>query len=357
MVDDEPRVLDGIRRSLHGRYSIDIATSGDDGLARIEAAATPYPVVVSDMMMPGMNGAQFLAKTREASPDSVQIILSGQAELSSTIAAVNDGNLFRFLTKPCEPATLTRALDAALGQHRLVMAERELLQRTLDGVVEMLTDVMKATNPLAASRTEQVRSLVNAAAPADAWEPRMAAMLGQMGLLAIPQEVLIKARRGRMLEPESREIFAGHPQLAYDLVRRIPRLERVAEWVVNQPMLAGDEPAEELEGDQLIYAAAVAFVLGLEAGGSPGEVARDLTGYPTDLIDLMLRTYITSQTRQTRRVTGLELSVGMALDQDVVTKSGLVLVRSGERLTESTVVRLHHFAMGVGLMEPIVVLV
>ncbi|GAA2672857.1 response regulator [Actinoplanes palleronii] len=357
MVDDEQRLLDGLRRSLHGRYAIDFSTSGADGLTRIATAPSPYAVVVSDMMMPVMNGAEFLARTREVSPDSVQIILSGQADLTSTIAAVNDGNLFRFLTKPCEPDNLTRALDAALHQHRLIMAERELLQRTLDGTVELLTDLMKAASPLAAARSEQLRALVDAVAPAGAWEPRIAAMLGQVGLLAIPGELLGQVRAGETLDHEATTLFRSHPQLAYELIRRIPRLERVADWVAAQPLAPGEKPVGQVDHDQLPYAAAVALVVGIEAGGSPSAVATELAHYPSELVDSLVRAYTTAKTRKPRKVTGAEFVMGMVVNQDVLTANGLVLVRDGELLTESMAIRLRHFAAGVGIVGPVSVLV
>jgi response regulator RpfG family c-di-GMP phosphodiesterase len=357
MVDDEPRILDGLRRTLHGRYQIDPATSGAEGLTRIADTAEPYSVIVSDMKMPVMDGAEFLARARAASPNSVQIILSGQAELSSTIAAVNEGNLFRFLTKPCDPTDLTRALDAALEQYRLVMAERELLQRTLDGAVELLTDLMKATNPYAAMRTERLRVLVDAVAPADAWEPRIAAMLGQVGLMAIPEPVMVQVRSGDPLDTENEELFRSHPRLAYDLIRRIPRLERVAEWVAEQPVVFGEKPPVDMDDDQAPYATAVAFLAGVDGGLPPGQVAGGLTAYPRDLVDRILHAFATAQIRKPRRVTGAELMVGMVVDQDVLTTNGLVLLRNGEVLSESMAIRLRHFAGGVGLVEPISVLV
>jgi response regulator RpfG family c-di-GMP phosphodiesterase len=357
MVDDEPRILDGLRRTLHGRYSIDAAPSGQDGLARINAAEQPYAVILSDMMMPVMNGAEFLAAAHVASPDSVQMILSGQADLTSTIAAVNEGNLFRFLTKPCETPELTRALDAALEQYRLIHAERELLQRTLDGTVELLTDLMKVSNPLASARTEQIRAIIEAVTPPSAWEARIAAMLGQVGLLATPPEVLTQVRQGGDLDPETYELYRSHPQLAHDLVRRIPRLERVAAWIAAQPTTPGGKPGDDIEDDQLPYATATAFVVGIEAGRTAATVAAQLTGYPQDLVKSVHDAFVTATVRKPRKLNGAELMVGMIVDQDVVTRTGLVLVRNGELLTESMAVRLRHFASGVGVEEPIAVLV
>src|ERR1700754_1144962 len=104
VVDDEPRVLDGLRRTLGAKYNVAVALSGAEGLKKLQqgrGSSNPFAVVVSDMMMPEMNGAEFLAKASEVNPDAVLMILSGQADLRSTIAAVNNSKLFRFIAKPC----------------------------------------------------------------------------------------------------------------------------------------------------------------------------------------------------------------------------------------------------------------
>src|SRR5208282_5972980 len=93
-VDDEPQVLEGIQRSLRKQVAIHTATSGAEGL-RLLSEMGPFAVVVSDMRMPIMSGAQFLARVREQTPDTVRMILSGHADLAATIAAVNEGHIYR----------------------------------------------------------------------------------------------------------------------------------------------------------------------------------------------------------------------------------------------------------------------
>jgi CheY-like chemotaxis protein len=378
LVDDEPRILDGLRRNLHGLYQLDTATSGPEGLALIDKAGTPYAVVVSDMMMPGMNGAEFLGRAQEASPETVQMVLSGQAELGATIAAVNDGNLFRFLTKPCEAAEVIRALDAALAQHRLVRSERELLDHTLNGAVEVLTELMSVSNPAEFDRTERVKAIVGTmlqrVAVADPWELRIAAMLGQVGLMAVPAEVLAEVRAGGQVSREAEDIYRSHPALGSVLIRRIPRLQNVAEWVAAQPVTladatepASDPPAAATLGHpeaeatgRDVYATVMAFMAGVDAGLAPRRVHGNLTGcrhYRRDLLDHVLAAHEQSVVRRPRQVKGAELMAGMQVEQDVVTTTGLVLIRTGEVLTESMAIRLRHFASGVGVTEPIDVLV
>jgi hypothetical protein len=302
------------------------------------------------------------------------MILSGQAELSSTIAAVNNGNLFRFLTKPCASEDLARAVDAALGQYRLMQSERELLERTLDGAVEVLTEVMSSAAPTAYKRTETVKALVGAVTKAmpvtKSWELRIAAMIGQVGLMAIPEEVISQVKSGEPASAESLAMYRSYPTLARDLISRIPRLERVADWVGAQPVSIEDAiaapPATDADGDgdgitgREVYAAVMAFVVGLEAGLAAGIVVNHLAAagrFGQPLLDTVLHAYTHTTVRSPRKVNGEELMVGMQVEQDVLTKTGLTLVRSGEILTESMAIRLRHFATGVGLVEPINVMV
>src|SRR5664279_3284057 len=214
LVDDEQRLLDGLRRNLRGRYAISTATSGAEALTTLSDAAaegTPFAVVVSDMMMPGMSGAEFLAQARVETPDAVLMILSGQADLTSTITAVNNANLFRFLTKPIEPADLITALAAALRQHELVTGERELLQNTLTGAIDVLTDVLSMASPGASKRTERMRTVVRAAAEMlflqDDWRLPVAAMLSHIGCIAVPGQVLEQVDAGKDLEPAERAMW------------------------------------------------------------------------------------------------------------------------------------------------------
>src|ERR1700722_7513879 len=104
-VDDESRLLEGIARTLRGSFDVYTATSGGEGLSVLQRAG-PFAVVVSDMGMPEMNGAQFLSSARELCPQTVRIVLSGQSDMGQTIAAVNEGNIFRFLSKPCSTLNL-----------------------------------------------------------------------------------------------------------------------------------------------------------------------------------------------------------------------------------------------------------
>lgn len=125
-VDDEPNILEGVRRQLRKLVALDTASSAEEGM-RVVLEKGPYAVVISDMRMPHMNGTKFLTQVRAVHPDTVRMILSGQADIESTIAAINDAQIFRFLTKPCSGEQMVAAVEAVLQQFAHNQAVRELL--------------------------------------------------------------------------------------------------------------------------------------------------------------------------------------------------------------------------------------
>jgi response regulator RpfG family c-di-GMP phosphodiesterase len=221
MVDDEANILDSFRRELRGKINLDTALGGEEGLRKLSQNG-PYAVVVSDLRMPGMDGIEFLAKVRAAWPDTVRIMLTGYADVQNTISAVNEGHIFRFLTKPCDSVTLVKALAAGIRQYRLVTAEKELLEKTLKGSIAVLTDLLALVKPEAFARasriTQWVMQIVRELGVEQTWEFEAAAMLSQIGYVTLPDQVIKKVCRGQELTSEEAEIFSQHFRLAADLV-------------------------------------------------------------------------------------------------------------------------------------------
>src|SRR5580693_9859098 len=111
MVDDEDAVLVGYQRMFRNEFQIETAPGGAAALSALEATG-PYAVVVSDMRMPEMDGVHLLTKIKQLAPDTIRIMLTGNADIQTAVSAVNEGSIFRFLTKPCEKETLGKALSA-----------------------------------------------------------------------------------------------------------------------------------------------------------------------------------------------------------------------------------------------------
>ena len=127
-VDDESSALEGFTRTLHGKFDVRTAISGGEGLVRIQKDG-PFAVVISDMRMPGMSGAEFLAEVRHAAPQTVRMLLTGHADMHSAIESVNRGHILHFLTKPCPREVLIAAINSGLDQYRAAMEEKSLAQK------------------------------------------------------------------------------------------------------------------------------------------------------------------------------------------------------------------------------------
>ncbi|MGB9290183.1 MAG: response regulator [Terracidiphilus sp.] len=128
LVDDDKNVLEGYKRLLHGLFEVETATDGGQALAAIHLFG-PYEVIVTDMQMPGMNGAEFLAKVRQLPPNSVRMVLTGHKDINRAIEAVNEGRIFRYLTKPCEKNELVSAIELAVAQYRASTEEKQLARQ------------------------------------------------------------------------------------------------------------------------------------------------------------------------------------------------------------------------------------
>lgn len=238
VIDDESNVLQGIRRQLHKRFDLALAEGGNEGISVLREQG-PFAVVVCDMNMPGRTGIDVLAEIAEIAPDTTRIMLTGQADLSTAMNAVNHGNIFRFFTKPCPADTLAGGLEAGLEQYRLVTAERDLLNKTLAGSIKVVTDVLGLIDPNSFGRTEQAQHWCKLVADAlglerHLWKLETALMLAPIGFAALPPEVAKKARSNLELSLVEREMIEASAETAHKLIRNIPRLNEVAKYVLYQ---------------------------------------------------------------------------------------------------------------------------
>ncbi len=371
LVDDEPLVLEGLKRQLRKKVDVETATGGREGLELIERSP-PFAVVVSDMRMPEMNGSQFLEQVRRRSPDSVRMILSGQAEIESTIAAVNLGQIFRFLTKPCSSEALLAALDAGVEQYRLVIAKRELLEKTLGGTVQVLTEILELTNPVAQQRAKRVerlaQDLCDAIGVPMSWELRLAAMLSQIGCVTLPESVLARLYAGQSLDDEAHSVYRSHPRVAAKLLASIPRLEGVA-TIVASPLdelvhgeqlgVSGDPAGIRLDALILKMASLLDYWLGV--GASRDDAARRvLQSVPQatkPLVNALQAIALRSSKTDKVAVKVSGLLTGMVLDEDLMSANRMRLLPKGQEITSSILLRVQGLAESIGVAEPIRVIV
>jgi len=361
-VDDEPRIVESLAVQLRRDYQVLAANGGNSALQLLKDKGAPA-VIVSDMRMPGMDGATLLKHVRQLYPETTRILLTGEPGRDAAIAAVNEGQIFRFLAKPCPPDQLRSAIDAGVVHHRLLIAEKVLLQETLIGCIKALVDILAITNPVAFGRATRVKRLATDLAASTGrlsfWQLEAAAMVSQIGYISLPVELVEKLYYGKRLTSDERALADGAPAVAQKLLGHIPRLEQVME------ILAASQAKVELS-DGLIKDGAVILRLVLEydaqiAQGHSPEVAlssvRAQSGrYDVKLVgNLESLVGLSAGAPEVKEVAVGGLTPGMVFMDDLYTQIGTLLVPKGFEVTEAFLERARNFGPGI-LQEKVRVL-
>jgi CheY-like chemotaxis protein len=358
-VDDEPAVLDGYRRLLHKDFNVDTAVGGNEGLAAITASKEkPYHVVVSDIRMPGMNGIEFLSSVRVIAPDTVRMALTGNSDMRNAVDAVNEGSIFRFLTKPCDKIVLSKALTAGLIQYRLVVAEKELLEKTLSGSIKVLTEVLSLVNPAAFSRALRIRNYVQHIASKlqldGAWRFEVAAMMSQLGCVTLDTETIEAVYAGKELSSDEQARFDAHPSVASDLLSNIPRLEAISQMIALQNSIGTLRSKDMTQGEEVVSTGAQILKTAIvydrlrQAGSSHHEALSNLRQRPNEfdrcIVDALVNVDAPKMRMEVKTCPVTDLQCNMTLQEDLRTDSGLLLVAKGQLITFALLMRIKNFA-------------
>ena len=360
-VDDEPQVIDGLAVHLRREYTVTAAHSGAEGLDKLKAGG-PFAVVLSDMRMPGMDGATFLAEVRTLAPETVRMLLTGNTDQQTAIAAVNEGQIFRFLSKPCPPEKLRAAFKAAAEQHRLIMAERVLLEQTLHGSIQALVNVLSLTNPVSFGRAMRIKKhvsdLVDQVGLNDRWQAEVAAMLSQIAHVTLPPETAEKLYYGQPLSDEEKEMAARLPKITEQLLGHIPRMEGVREILAKagRTYVFGEAAGDTPEKRNILRAAQILKIASdydaLETQGASAELAMDtLRGRSPGYAPEILEAFAVARNSRLQKAEVRELPVtaireGMILAEDIRLSNGTLIASRGYEVTASFVERAQHFRAG-----------
>jgi response regulator RpfG family c-di-GMP phosphodiesterase len=359
-VDDEPALLGSYERLLRREFEVHIAESGERGLESIQKNG-PYAVVISDMRMPEMSGDQFLAQVRQRAPDTVRMLLTGYSDVDATKAAVNDGHIFSFLTKPCAREVLTKAISIGAEQYHLMVNERELLEKTLMGSIQVLMDVLSTTSREAYGRSVRiaryVRHLVDIFGLPSPWRFEAAAMLSQLGCVTLDADLIQRVFAGDILAPEDQVRYDAHPQAARHLLASIPRLEAIA-WMIGQQLtkqIPDDVPGvplssvEEIVMGAKVLKLAVAFdylrtTKSLSETEAISRLRERQVEFSQELLDALAQLKQEASKAELRKVATSNLTSGMILDHEIRNRQGALLVPAGHEVTFVLAMKLRNLS-------------
>jgi response regulator RpfG family c-di-GMP phosphodiesterase len=372
-VDDDENILAAHQRQLRKQFQIETALGGAAAL-QVLSNSEPFAVVISDLRMPGMDGIEFLAQVKQIAPNTVRMMLTGNADLHASIEAVNQGNIFRFLTKPCTNEVLAQALQAGLEQYRLIVAEKELLEQTLKGSVGVLIEILSIVDTQSFGRAcilrDNVREIAKSLNVRDLWDLELAAMLCEIGRVTIPASTIIKEKEGEPLSDAEKEMLASLPGIGCRLLTKIPRLDPVAQTVLyqNKNFDGSGYPHDNISGNKIPLGARIIKILNdlhrIESKGIQRDAAFTMLmqregSYDPVILDWIFQWLISSVSKSKsikkiiRSVSVTELEVGQILLSDINTAAGALLIPSGNRISESLREKILNFARLQGIRGPI----
>lgn len=371
IVDDDPVVLGVWERALRSLAEVTVADNPRAAFAALFSEGVEYAVVVSDMHMPVLNGLQLLIEVGRRCPDTVRIMITSADDQKTAMDAVNAGQVFRFLTKPCRPDVLRAAVAAAIERFSRIRHERELFEQTFNGVVNVLTGVVSAVQPESLGHWQHLRERARLLAQAmefkDSWEVEAAAMLLRVGITTIPRPVLAKMRTGAMLSGLESDLVRRIPEIGARMVANIPRLRPVADIIQYQSRGYDGSgfPEDGAAGEDIPVGARLLRALvdlraledqGLNTEQAVMKLREDPRAYDPEILR---RLDIFVDDPDAHRLLDVEeryvedLIPGMVLATDALSDEKLTLISKGTALTPVLVERLRNFAELGRVIQPI----
>ena len=375
LVDDEPNVLKGYQRNIEGMFESEAVGDPAEALRRIEES-DKYALILSDYRMPGMNGVELLRKASEIRPNTVRMLITGYADVKTSMEAINEGSVFRMLAKPCDTNSFYKAIESGLRQHELITSEKELLEQTLNGSVQMLGDIISVLDQGAFGRGRKLAQAAKAIARRmgvkSAWEIEVASGLSEVGRVTLPGEVSHKQLASPSLTGPEAKLLMRLPEFSARLLSRIPRLEGVAQSVLyqNKNYDGSGFPEDKMHGEFIPLGARILKVINdiilevdkeravpdilegillVKGQYDPGVLAACREILP-ELSKILSKP---KKNEERSYVKVHELKEGHRLITHVQSKEGIIIIHEGVVITPAILQRIHNFSTIMAIREPI----
>lgn len=370
LVDDDREMLSMMQRRLGERFDLQTADSGDKALQILERNAA-FPVIVTDMEMPGMDGVRFIQLARRKNVSSIFVMLTGNIDQRQTVRAMNDGQVFRFLNKPCPHDDLAATIEAGIRQFHLVHAEKQLLQKTLVGAVDAIMDIYEMMIPDSVVRASSVQNIVHWLATklptAMRWEYTLASKLSLVGYGLVSRSFQDVLSQPHVTHDAHQQLLKKACLTSARVLQRIPRLQAPAKIIEMASQSDGTLPTLTPISDTEVQQVGATMLrvalewscfrrLGISLSESilglrqrlpqlSSEVIAILESMPADLIC----------EGQKKKIPVYDLKIGMVLQKSIYSKDGLVLISEGRSISASLLEKLNdHVQRKLGLKDTMV---
>ena len=338
-VDDEEAILRGFKLNLRNQFDLHFASDGKEGLELFKREGG-FSVVLSDMRMPNMSGSEMLQEIKKIDPEVVTVLLTGHTDFESAMSAVNDGSVFRMLSKPCPPEILNKTLKDAVEQNNLVVSKRLLLDQTLRGAVDALAQSLSISQPLFFGRAQRVRRLANELAKLielkDSWRVGIAAVFSQLAYLSIPQQFVDIVYHKKELNQELKKLVLELPNETQKVLDLIPGLEDIQAILQRIDI----QPKFEVEDGSGIRTIASILKLCLdydfykEQGHADSKILETfcsrVDSYDQTMVAALSDSLnAESENFSTHEISTLDLAEGMRLEEDLMLEESMLIASAG----------------------------
>lgn len=356
VVDDDNLLLKIIRNSLDDKHFEFVpAVGGKMALEVLKSKDYQIKVIVSDMIMPEMDGLQLLGLMQREYPDITRILLTGSNDIAYIAEILNQIGIFRFIRKPINPPVFNKTVNDAVEYFHQMAADREVVQNTLSQSVDALMKILEITNGVAFSLSQHVREYaIKLGKEIDApaiWNLDIAAQLSQLGCITIPELILERYYWDDTLTPKEESMVRNHPQISLSILRNIPRLEHIGNTLIAASQRIDKEGFENGEAIA-IHSAVIKFVTTFELlirkGRDRDQAIEILEESKEDFPAVLIEAFKEVEVIQPKsKVIDLEIDKiknGMWIEEDVKTKDGVLIVSKGYRVNEAVRNRLVNFS-------------
>ena len=338
-VDDEESILKGFQLNLRKDFELHLASNGVEGLEVFDREQG-FALVLSDMRMPQMDGATMLSEIKKRDPEVVTVLLTGHTDFESAMSAVNEGSIFRMLSKPCPPEMLIQVLNDGLAQHDLIKSKRILLDQTLRGAVDALAQSLSTVKPLFFGRAQRVRRIANELAEMikleDAWRVDIASIFSQLAYISLPESVSEGVYYKKDLTSSVKEMVRKFPDDTQKLIEKIPGLEEVGE-ILEKLVIQHRFETEDGSGirkSASILRVALDFDYYEEQGHDRSLIVQTLKSrkeeYDPEITECLSQLLVVAEQKyRLEEILIRKLEIGMRLAQELRLSDGLLVASSG----------------------------